>query len=153
QLQESPTCLATQPSREWPMFAFRGLLVHSRTPWIGVGGVLCALLAICDRGIGGEPGPDKIEFDRQIRPILAENCFACHGPDDRARKAKLRLDTKQGAFARLRGGGFALVAGNVSESELLQRIASPNADERMPPPKSGKKLAPQQVELVRQWIE
>ncbi|HEV3237731.1 MAG TPA: PSD1 and planctomycete cytochrome C domain-containing protein [Gemmataceae bacterium] len=94
-----------------------------------------------------------IDFNRQIRHILSENCFACHGPDEKARKAKLRLDTKEGAFGKLKGGGFPLVAGKPEESELFLRITSPEEHERMPPAKSGKSLKPEQVELVKEWIK
>jgi mono/diheme cytochrome c family protein len=104
------------------------------------------------RALDDPPGGAKIDFDRQIRAILSENCFACHGPDEKARKAKFRLDTKSGAFAPLRGGGFAIVAGKPAESELIRRISSPEADERMPPVKSGKKLTSGQVELLRKWV-
>jgi len=104
------------------------------------------------RAIAGPPSEAKIDFDRQVRAILSENCFACHGPDEKARKAKLRLDTKAGAFARLRGGGFAIVPGNPGESEMLRRTTTADDDERMPPVKSGKKLTAAQIELIRQWI-
>src|SRR5438874_9210828 len=81
-----------------------------------------------------EPQPvtqHTVDFNRQIRHILSENCFACHGPDEKARKAKLRLDTKEGAFGKLKGGGFPLVAGKPDESELFLRITSQEEAERM----------------------
>ena len=68
----------------------------------------------------------KISFDRDIRPILADNCFACHGPDAHQRKAKLRLDTRTGALAELRSGGQAIVPGKPDESLLLERITADN---------------------------
>src|SRR5262245_32405536 len=95
----------------------------------------------------------KVDFARDVRPILSENCFACHGPDAKARKAKLRLDTKAGAFTELRSGGHALVPGKPAESALIERITTADHDELMPPPKSGKKLTPQQVTLLRRWVE
>src|SRR5881227_2569349 len=97
------------------------------------------------------PPQPVIDFNRQIRPILSENCFACHGPDDKTRKAKFRLDTKEGAFGELRSGGHALIAGNPEKSELFSRITAHDAKERMPPPDSGKKLTAEQIALVRQW--
>jgi hypothetical protein len=102
---------------------------------------------------GGPPSDGKIDFDREIRPILSENCFACHGPDDKARKAKLRLDTRSGAFAELRGGGRALVPGKPAESELFRRVTAAEVEERMPPLKSGKKLTAGQIDRLRLWIE
>jgi hypothetical protein len=94
-----------------------------------------------------------IDFSRQIRPILSENCFTCHGPDDAQRKAKLRLDTREGAFKALRDGGHAVVAGDPKSSVLWQRITSTSDDERMPPLKTNKKITAEQAELIRQWIE
>ena len=82
-----------------------------------------------------------VNFHRDIRPILSANCFQCHGPDEKQRKAHLRLDTKDGAFADL-DGSFAIVPGKPQESKLLQRITADDPEERMPPPKSGKKLSP-----------
>lgn len=92
-----------------------------------------------------------IDFGRQIRPILSENCFACHGPDEQTRKGKLRLDTKDGALAN-RDGNPAIVAGKPDESELLERITAADESVRMPPVKTGKKLSPAQVDLLRTWI-
>src|SRR5262249_11350788 len=91
------------------------------------------------------------DFNREVRPILAANCFTCHGPDAAERKAELRLDTKHGAFADL-GGHAAIVAGQPEQSELVRRVASAQADERMPPADSGKKLAPGQIDLLRRWV-
>src|SRR5262249_21712331 len=99
------------------------------------------------------PAKVIIDFNRQILPILSENCFACHGPDEKQRKAKFRLDTKEGAFAELESGNHAIVPGKPAESEIIVRIASKDRTEHMPPPTSGKKLTPQQVELLRQWID
>jgi hypothetical protein len=96
-----------------------------------------------------EPKVKAINFDRQIRPILADNCYACHGPDDKARKAKLRLDVKEKAL----GHGSVIVPGKAAASELIERISSDDPDVRMPPAKTGKRLTPDQVELLRQWID
>ena len=72
------------------------------------------------RGSGAEPTASKrIDFNYQIRPILSDKCFNCHGPDPRKRKAGLRLDTKDGAFAKLKSDGHAIVPGNLDESELV----------------------------------
>ncbi|HMF13022.1 MAG TPA: PSD1 and planctomycete cytochrome C domain-containing protein, partial [Gemmataceae bacterium] len=129
-------------------------MIVSRTLRLGVFTLALGVAGFArSQAADAAPSDAKIDFDRQVRPILSENCFACHGPDDKARKAKLRLDTKAGAFARLRGGGSAIVAGKPAESELFRRVSSADADERMPPVKSGKKLSGGQIDLVRQWIE
>ena len=100
------------------------------------------------------PSKPTIDFTRQIRPILSEHCFACHGPDAKQRKAKLRLDTKAGAFVELDSGdGFALVPGKPAESTLLKRISAVDPMTVMPPPKFAKPLTPEQGSLLRTWIE
>ncbi|HVW01475.1 MAG TPA: DUF1549 domain-containing protein, partial [Planctomycetaceae bacterium] len=112
-----------------------------------VAGVLGASVAR-----GDEPAPQRVEFNRDIRPILSDNCFQCHGPDAGRRKAELRLDQEAGAFADL-GGRHALVPKNLDDSELYQRIVSEDAEERMPPADSGRTLTSRQKELIRHWIE
>ncbi len=95
----------------------------------------------------------SIDFNRDIRPILSDTCFTCHGPDEAQRKAKLRLDTRDGALAKLRSGGHAIVPRKPGESELLRRILSTDASEQMPPPKSNKKLTAVQIDLLKRWVE
>src|SRR5688572_17263797 len=90
------------------------------------------------------------EFNRTIRPILSNNCFQCHGPDEKQRKAGLRLDTETGIFADL-GGHAAVVRGNPEESELIRRVASSDPKKAMPPRKTGKKLTPQEIDLLKLW--
>ena len=94
----------------------------------------------------------EIDFNRDIRPILSENCFACHGPDKKHREANLRLDTFEGATT---GGEMAdpIVPGRPLESEMMMRILSNDPDQIMPPPKSHKELKPEEKALLRQWIE
>src|SRR5262249_32191635 len=94
-----------------------------------------------------DPVPEKIDFNRQIRPILSNNCFQCHGPEDKKRRADLRLDTKQGAFADL-GGHHAIVPGNVARSKLIERITSTDKSHVMPPPSTGKTLKAEEVQLL-----
>ena len=96
---------------------------------------------------------EPIDFGRQILPILSNNCFHCHGPDDAERKAKLRLDTHEGALAGGKSGATAVVPGKSAESELLLRITSPHDDEVMPPRDAKEKLTPKQIELLRRWID
>ncbi len=99
----------------------------------------------------GTAAAAPVDFNREIRPILAANCFACHGPDAAERQAELRLDTREGALAEL-GGHAALAPGKPEASELVRRISTTDALERMPPADSGKKLSPEQIELVRRWV-
>lgn len=111
-----------------------------------VASTVCFLpLAVCS----AEPPPD---FLRQIRPILAENCFACHGPDAQARQAGLRLDQAETARQRLESGTSAIVSGNVEASELIRRIDSSDAALMMPPPETHKQLSETAKGLLRAWI-
>jgi hypothetical protein len=93
-----------------------------------------------------------IDFNRDIRPILSDNCFACHGPDDKARKAKLRFDLHDEALQPAKSGERAIVPGDTAHSELIRRITTKDPDDVMPPPKSGKKLTSAQVDLLQRWI-
>ena len=95
--------------------------------------------------VGRAAGP--VEFDRDIRPILAEHCFACHGSDAAARKAKLRLDRRDDAVKQ-----GAIVPNKPDDSGLVQRIFSDDPDELMPPPKSNKKLTAEQKDRLRRWV-
>ena len=92
-----------------------------------------------------------VDFARDIRPLLSDNCFACHGPDAKQRKADLRLDTREGALADL-DGTSAVVPGKPSESELVRRVTTDDEDDLMPPPDSGKKLDATQKALLQRWI-
>src|SRR6185295_19461448 len=89
----------------------------------------------------------KIEFNRDIRPILSDNCFLCHGPDKNTRKAKMRLDVREDALAK-----EAFKPGKADESELVRRVFSKDDDEMMPPPESKKKLSDAQKKLLKDWI-
>jgi hypothetical protein len=93
-----------------------------------------------------------VEFSREIRPILAKNCFPCHGPDDGARKGKLRLDTSEGA-TKDRGGYRAIEPGAHEESELWARVTSSIDGDRMPPVETGRSLSSEQIELLGRWID
>ena len=95
----------------------------------------------------------KIDFLRDIRPILSDKCFACHGPDDAKRKAELRLDTADGAHKPLPTGTFAVVPGKLAESELIARITSDEADAVMPPRKTGKPLTAAEIDRLKSWVE
>lgn len=98
------------------------------------------------------PAQGPVKFNRDIRPILSDNCFSCHGPDSARRKAALRLDTDDGLFGA-RDEGPAVVKGNPAKSPLLTRIISNDPHDMMPPPKSNKKLTAVQKETMRRWIQ
>ena len=96
---------------------------------------------------------EVISFNRHIRPILSDACYACHGPDANQRKANLRLDTKEGAFSDL-GEYYAITPGDLSSSKLIWRITHPDAEQRMPPPDSNRRYPSQaEIELIKKWIE
>jgi hypothetical protein len=98
-------------------------------------------------------GPKRINYSRDIRPILSNTCYKCHGPDENQRKAGLRLDTKQGAYAKLESGDVAVVPGASAKSAVWQRLTAKDPDVRMPPADSGKTIAPEQIELIKRWID
>ena len=95
---------------------------------------------------------DEIDFARDIRPILSDNCYHCHGPDEDAREAELRLDTKEGLF-RVVDGTAVVTPAKPGESELVRRVKTDDADARMPPPDSNRSLTPGQIELLTKWVE
>src|SRR5205814_1027614 len=93
------------------------------------------------------------DFNRDIRPILSENCYKCHGPDKNQRKADLRLDIKGGLFDEI-DDVRPIVPGKPQESDLLRRISLPSDDDdHMPPLKSNKSLKPEQIAKIRKWVE
>ncbi len=94
----------------------------------------------------------RVDFNYDIRPILSDRCYSCHGPDARRRKAGLRLDTQEGAFARLKSDGRAIVPGDLDASELVARITAEDETERMPPRSLGRTLTPHEVDLLKRWV-
>ena len=95
---------------------------------------------------------DDVDFDRDVRPILSDNCSRCHGPDAKSREADLRLDTKQGLFTK-KDDITPVVPGDPAKSELIRRITSKDQDTRMPPADSKLKLTPQQIETLTRWVK
>jgi hypothetical protein len=95
-----------------------------------------------------QPGP-PVSFNREILPILANNCFACHGPDEKHRETKFHFDTEDGAFVK-KG---VIVRGSAADSLLIEKITEPNPKDRMPPPDSGHVLTERQIDLLRRWID
>ena len=110
---------------------------------------LSCIIVFC---VGGMLRAEPIDFDRDIRPILSENCFHCHGPDAEAREADLRLDTQEGILGD-QGGYQIVAAGKLNESELYRRIRSQDNDVRMPPTKSGLELTEKEKGAIQRWIE
>jgi hypothetical protein len=109
---------------------------------------LCFLLG---GALSAQAADTTVEFNRDIRPILSDNCFTCHGPDKANRKGKLRLDVAEDALAD-RGGYHAIVPRNSDKSEVIRRILAKGKDQ-MPPISSGHKLSARQIDLLRRWID
>ena len=106
-------------------------------------------LLSCHTTVFSQDKPKPVEFDRDIRPILAANCYMCHGPDEKMRMMGLRFDTRDGAFA-VPG---VIVPGNARNSELIMRVTSSDDVKHMPLRKSGRSLTEQQIDLLRRWID
>ena len=117
-----------------------------RTVMIGFCGCVSAMMS------GTVEGGEEIDFNRDIRPLLSGNCFACHGPDEEAREGDLRLDLLAGATAD-RGGTAAIVPGSAEQSIVIERITTENEDLRMPPAGKGKRFSAEEVALLRRWID
>ncbi|MCY2966760.1 MAG: PSD1 and planctomycete cytochrome C domain-containing protein, partial [Planctomycetota bacterium] len=113
---------------------------------------VATLREACADPIPGTKQPAKVDFQREVQPLLAERCYRCHGPDAAHRKADLRLDTLEGATQDL-GDRRAIVAHNPRESELLTRVTTDDSTLRMPPPEGDEPLSPREVELLTRWIE
>lgn len=93
-----------------------------------------------------------VDFNTQIRPILTEYCYKCHGPDEETRKGGFRLDNRSDALKAAKSGAIPIVPGKPETSEVFARVSSTDPDDKMPPEKTGKKLSPAQIELLRRWI-
>ncbi len=114
-------------------------------------GMRCLLSGVCLSALvfaqpaRGDGPPRTVEFNRDVRPILSDHCFACHGPDKNQRKADLRLDTE--------AGSREVVAGKAADSELVKRITAADPKKRMPPAKFGKPITAKQIKTLRLWVE
>ncbi len=95
---------------------------------------------------------ERLRFNRDVRPILANHCYQCHGPDTQARKSGLRLDVREQALTAAESGGVAIVPERPEESLLIQRILSHDETDIMPPAETNKPLTQQQKELLQRWI-
>ncbi len=123
--------------------AYLSALMHWIVPFL--------ILALCSTGSKAAGAAPLIDFSKQIRPILSENCFFCHGPDEKKREAGLRLDEEAPAKSD-NDGVVAVVPGDPENSALLQRILSTDPDDVMPPPKLHKTISPEQIALITEWI-
>jgi mono/diheme cytochrome c family protein len=117
-------------------------------PFLRFAGAVAAML------VGGGAGSTAatVDFTRDVRPILSQNCFACHGPDEHDRRGGLRLDDRDAAIAELDSGSRAIVPGRPDESELVARLHDPDPDVVMPPPESNHVLSAAQKEILATWI-
>jgi hypothetical protein len=111
---------------------------------------IVAMLVACAQA-GAADSTSSLNFTRDVRPILADKCFQCHGPDPSGRKADLRLDVRK-SVGDLHGAEAEIDTKKPTESELISRITSDDPDEHMPPPDSGKVLKPEQIETLRRWV-
>lgn len=98
---------------------------------------------------------DQISYNFHIRPILSDNCFACHGPDENKRESGLRLDNAEGAYAALKEnpGAHAIVPGKPAQSEIISRITTTDETAKMPPSESNLKLSPEEIDLIKKWVK
>jgi len=124
--------------------------------WISLPRVVVSVLlaVVCFTNAGAVAAAEpKLSFNRDIRPILSDTCFRCHGPDDQQRKGGLRLDLRESAIKPSESGAIAIVPGDVGSSELIERILSTDETLRMPPRSSGKSLTEQQIALIKAWVQ
>ena len=122
---------------------------------VGFALVPAAILgSLCPKS-SAAPNSEKVDFNFQVRPILADRCFKCHGPDEKARKAKLRLDLAENAYAIRdpKSGKRPVVPHHPEQSELIRRITTPDDDDRMPPVASNLTLTDEEKGVLRRWIE
>ena len=131
--------------RRKPLLIARLISIPALGGWLGVGG----LSAQTPQTSKGE---SSVDFNWDIRPILSENCFRCHGPDAGNRQANLRLDTRDSAYAERRAGVRAVVPGNPDASEVIKRVTQTNPALRMPPASTNKVLSEREIGALRQWI-
>ncbi len=121
--------------------------------------ITCLLLWGCATRVTTDPDilaqlPERVDYNFHIKPLLSDRCYACHGPDDNARQAELRLYTEEGALhTRLVTGGHAVVPGSLKRSKLMRRIASSDPDFMMPPPESNLRLSEYEKALIARWID
>ena len=115
--------------------------------------IVLAVAAIWLAGLAAYVGAEEpVNFSRDVLPLLSKNCFRCHGPDEEALQAGLRLDLREQAVTKLDSGSVAIVPGKPEESELVKRVATADADLRMPPLDGGRALTVAEIDLLKRWI-
>ena len=114
--------------------------------------VASALAIIANSSAQQAPAADAVNFNREVRPILSDNCFRCHGADEKQRQAGLRLDMRDKAIAKLDSGNTAIVPGDAAKSELIRRVTAKDAGEQMPPKEMNRRLTAGQVDTLKRWI-
>ena len=97
--------------------------------------------------------PDKIDYNFHVKPILSDRCYTCHGPDEQARKANLRLDIEEEAFNSLATGNRAFVRGSISSSAAIHRMVSDDPAFRMPPEESGLAMNSEEIAIIAKWLD
>jgi hypothetical protein len=142
---------------EWSVLSASANEIKMKHPRVchdanGVLGLLALASCLLSAGCGREPSA-KLSFNESIQPILSENCYGCHGPSSSSRKAGLRLDRAENAYAPHEKFGPAIIPGKPDKSPLVHRIEAASADERMPPPEAHKTLKPEQIALLRRWVQ
>ena len=113
--------------------------------------VVATILALIAPTLNPSHAQEKIDFGRDIRPILSDKCYACHGPDAQKREGGFRLDKKADAFGETDSGNIPIVPGMPEQSELLRRILALD-DDKMPPLEADKQLKPAEIESLKRWI-
>lgn len=115
---------------------------------------VCVWACLCAAACAADPvaPATQVDYGRHIRPILSNNCFKCHGPDEKERQAGLRLDLRDAALRPAESGKPAIVPNKIEASELVARITARNSDIVMPPAGSHKKLTGEEIELLKQWV-
>jgi Protein of unknown function (DUF1553)/Protein of unknown function (DUF1549)/Planctomycete cytochrome C len=127
--------------------------VPTRVTAVTFVGLLMSLGTTSAAEPGAAAARPKVDFNREVRPILAKNCFACHGQDEAKRAKGLRLDLRESAVKPLKNGDVAIVPGDPDSSELIARLTEEDETLRMPPKKTGNRLTPAEVETLRRWVE
>ncbi len=142
---------------DWRRSVYNGAMrnLANLLSFVTIAGVVC----VADRGVAAdrevtrrEVARHEVDFNREVRPILAKHCLTCHGPDDAAREAGLRLDTQAGGREDL-GGYQAIVPGDAEDSEVILRVTSDDPDLRMPPGDSHEPLSAEEIGTLRRWID